>query len=388
MRRTVCAYIAAFLCGSAAHAGDGVIEINQTKALAGGVNACDTPGFPVTICDSGSYRLTSNLTHGTNAAIVIGIADVNLDLNGMTVRGDNSCTTGPGGWVVSCVFVFQFASIVAGSPRVTVANGRVVGSRGFGVALADAAEIRDVQVSDNGRAGVLLGGRSSASNVSAIGNLTHGLDCSGACNLSDIEAANNGDYGIRVGDHGRIARAVLRQNRFALLSGARARASDIVATANGNGVALGSHASAEDIVASNNGSYGILLGVSGRASDIVASENTGSGVILGDGTSATGVTSSYNSAYGIDLGRGGALSNFSATANFNNSGVRALDGSFVSDGALRDNGSTTAAYGLQVQGGAGYRALVITHQSGGNGATVSPGGVNLGDNTCQGGACP
>ena len=40
---------------------DGVIEISQARALAGGINPVDTPGFPITIDQSGSYRLTSDL---------------------------------------------------------------------------------------------------------------------------------------------------------------------------------------------------------------------------------------------------------------------------------------------------------------------------------------
>jgi hypothetical protein len=40
---------------------DGVIEINQSRALAGGVTPGDAPGFPVTISARGSYRLTGNL---------------------------------------------------------------------------------------------------------------------------------------------------------------------------------------------------------------------------------------------------------------------------------------------------------------------------------------
>ena len=37
-----------------AYAVDGVIEINQARALAGGVTPGDTAGFPVTISVSGS----------------------------------------------------------------------------------------------------------------------------------------------------------------------------------------------------------------------------------------------------------------------------------------------------------------------------------------------
>src|SRR5271156_5439677 len=40
---------------------DGVIEINQASAKAGGVTPGDTPLFPVTLSQPGSYRLTGNL---------------------------------------------------------------------------------------------------------------------------------------------------------------------------------------------------------------------------------------------------------------------------------------------------------------------------------------
>ena len=43
-----------------AFAADGVIEINQARAKAGGVTPGDTPLFPVTISQPGSYRLTGN----------------------------------------------------------------------------------------------------------------------------------------------------------------------------------------------------------------------------------------------------------------------------------------------------------------------------------------
>jgi hypothetical protein len=39
---------------------DGVVLIDQNKALAGSVTPGDTPGFPVTISLPGSYRVLSN----------------------------------------------------------------------------------------------------------------------------------------------------------------------------------------------------------------------------------------------------------------------------------------------------------------------------------------
>lgn len=67
---------------------DGVIMIDQAKALAGNVTPGDAAGFPVTISRSGSYRLSSNLTvpQGSNA-VEITASSVTLDLNGFTIAG-------------------------------------------------------------------------------------------------------------------------------------------------------------------------------------------------------------------------------------------------------------------------------------------------------------
>jgi hypothetical protein len=74
---------------------DGVITIDQAKALAGGITAGDDPGFPVTLSTPGSYRLSGNLstpagTHG----ILIASPGVTLDLNGFTLASE-----GPAGGV-------------------------------------------------------------------------------------------------------------------------------------------------------------------------------------------------------------------------------------------------------------------------------------------------
>ena len=71
-----------------ARAIDGVVEINQAKALAGGVTATDTAGFPVTIDAGGSYRLTGGLVGVVGQdGIVISSDNVTLDLNGFSVIG-------------------------------------------------------------------------------------------------------------------------------------------------------------------------------------------------------------------------------------------------------------------------------------------------------------
>src|SRR3982750_97221 len=79
---------ATVLCVSeAASAIDGVILIDQNKALAGNVTPGDAPGFPVTITQPGSYRLAGNLVAPLNQMVILVAANnVVIDLNGFNVR--------------------------------------------------------------------------------------------------------------------------------------------------------------------------------------------------------------------------------------------------------------------------------------------------------------
>lgn len=68
-------------------AGEGIVEINEARALAGGVTPADDAGYPVTISEPGSYALTGNLTpDSSNEAIVITADDVDLNLRGFKIH--------------------------------------------------------------------------------------------------------------------------------------------------------------------------------------------------------------------------------------------------------------------------------------------------------------
>src|SRR5580704_7633428 len=91
-RRALCAFVlAAFPCSI--YAVDGVILIDQNHALAGNITPGDAPGFPVTISQSGSYRLAGNLIvpDVNTSAIVVTAENVSLDLNGFSIIGPNAC---------------------------------------------------------------------------------------------------------------------------------------------------------------------------------------------------------------------------------------------------------------------------------------------------------
>ncbi len=215
MRRLASVLALAMSCAGVALAGDGVIEINQAKALAGGVNACDTPGFPVTICDKGSYRLTSDLVRTGSAfpdiLVAITVPDVTLDLGGHGVFGDNVCQTGGTYWPTSCTYSGTSFGAVSGLQRTTVRNGRVSGNV-LGVSVGDGSAVRDLIISGNGGTGLAVGTRSIVSRVSVIGNLGHGIFCWGGCALDEVVSSNNQSNGIELLGPGSIRRATTSRN--------------------------------------------------------------------------------------------------------------------------------------------------------------------------------
>ena len=113
---TVLVLTIALFASARAYAVDGVVLIDQNKALAGNVTPGDTAGFPVTISQPGSYRLSSNLTvpNATTSAIQITSHGVSLDLNGFSIIG-------PG------TFPSEIGIVGDGHKRVRIFNGAISG---------------------------------------------------------------------------------------------------------------------------------------------------------------------------------------------------------------------------------------------------------------------
>jgi hypothetical protein len=82
---------------TAAHASDGVFEINADCANVGGCFAGDSSGYPVTITEPGSFRLTGNLTTSNVDTTLISISadNVTIDLNGFSLIGPVTCSGSP-----------------------------------------------------------------------------------------------------------------------------------------------------------------------------------------------------------------------------------------------------------------------------------------------------
>jgi parallel beta-helix repeat protein len=150
---------------------DGVTEINDARAQAGGTTPTDTPGYPVTLDHPGSYRLTGSLTvtDPNVTAIVITSPDVTIDMNGFTIAcntGGGPCGAGSG------------VGIDGNQANVTIRNGTV---------------------RDMGGAGIVTGSIGRVVGVRAISNHDHGIDCGNGSTLNGNTAITNGRDGLNAG---------------------------------------------------------------------------------------------------------------------------------------------------------------------------------------------
>ena len=171
---------------------DGVIEINQARAAAGGVTSGDIGGFPVSLNVRGSYRLTGDLLAAAGfEAIVVGADDVTIDLNGFTISSAGGAVTD-----------------------------------GIGVGLQKNVEIRNGTVRGFSRHGIFATGPSQnvrTIGIRAIGNGLSGIELQGPGDLVEGCFALGNAVGFRVGDGSLVFDSVARSNSIAgLLAGANA----------------------------------------------------------------------------------------------------------------------------------------------------------------------
>jgi len=245
---------------------DGVIEINQARALAGGVTASDTAGFPVTIDVSGSYRLTGNLTvpdANTTAISVTTAAAVDIDLNGFAILGPTTCTAPP---TVTC------------SP---IGSGR--GIERFGT---DTSRLRVTH-------GVVRG----------MGQV--GILADGALVVEDLEVMFN-QQGIGGGDGSQVTGCEASRNRFSgIIVGNNSTVHNCVARYNGSlAIIAGDGAVVEHNQAISNVGIGIDVGAGSVVTGNTSLSNTTIGIVAGAGSTVVENTARNNTQYGLDLGGG------------------------------------------------------------------------------------
>jgi len=198
MGRLACIAVVFTLLAQGSLASDGVMEINQACATSStGCFPGDTAGFPVTIAQSGSYRLTGNLTvpFGTTA-IQIDAVSVTLDLGGFIVSGPNVCTGYP---TTGCTSVGGTPGINSEQFLVVVRNGSVTGMGGDGIRLAGASSAVDsVRVLSCGSDGIRTGAAGRVTNSFSGGNRFDGIEIGDGGRAEGNETRANGSSGISV----------------------------------------------------------------------------------------------------------------------------------------------------------------------------------------------
>jgi hypothetical protein len=200
MRRTALIGTLLALAGNV-HAVDGVILIDQAKALAGNVTPGDAPGFPVTLSRGGSYRLSGNLTvaDADTGGILITAPNVTLDLNGFSVLGPVHCIYN--GAEVFCDFTGSGVGILSNVPGMNeyegsaITNGVVRGFGNHGVSLGSGALIDRLRVIGNGGDGIRAYAAVAITHSLAVYNRLNGY-YGNNLNVQFSHAATNGQHGI------------------------------------------------------------------------------------------------------------------------------------------------------------------------------------------------
>jgi hypothetical protein len=306
-------------------AGDGEVEINEARALAGAINGSallDPPGFPVEITEPGSYRVTGllSVSDPNDTAIRILANGVTLDLGGFALFGPVTCPFGS-----PCSATGTGRGIDGSTATgVRVAHGSVRGFGAAGILLGDEGRVDDVAAFENGGAGIALGAGGAVRDSLAVRNGQAGISVGAGAVLEAVTAAENRGDGIATGAGSSLLRPFTLRN-------------------DGSGIRVGNGGSVSRSLAGYSARSGIVLEGAGEVAESLAIGHPRCGISAGPGALVRGNTSRLNT-----------------TALFANA-------SSSSETAYRDNHfPEIPAIGAP---------------------TAEPGPVDLGHNFCGGGSC-
>lgn len=246
------------------------------------------------ITQPGSYYLTGPIDGvAGKAGIQILADDVTLDLNGFTVNGNGSGTSG----------------IAAGTnvSRIEVRNGTVRGWSGVAVelTLATSSTVRDVRAEGSLR-GIVTGSR---------------------CVVQDSFAVDNTQEGFSVGNYSRVMNATVRGNYDGIVLGNSSIAEQSSSMQNrGSGIVAYNFAVVDRCLASGNVDNGVEASVSVEVKNCSAQFNSGDGIQFEGFCTITDNVASNNAMAGL---------------RSNSTAYRSV---------IRGNNSTSNQVGIQVDG--------------------------------------
>ena len=186
------------------------VAIDQARAEAGGVAHGDAPGFPVTLSQPGTYRLTGNL-HVADAnthAIEITADRVTLDLNGYSITGPVTCGGSNPAALLCTPSTGNGMGVYAWNRiQTSVANGAISGFH-TGVYGGYSAEIRNLRIR-NMRSTGILGSTGSAITDNVV------FDVAGAALAGDGLLRGNSVYSAHTGISVMSSGSLIEGNRIA-----------------------------------------------------------------------------------------------------------------------------------------------------------------------------
>jgi parallel beta-helix repeat protein len=355
MRKRIASIVAVLglLVASDALAVDGVIEINQARALAGGVTPLDAPGFPVQIHQPGSYRLTGNLVvpdANTSAITVHYNGSFDLDLNGFEIRGPGlcfgscpatSCASGSGVGVEA----------QNGWTSVSISNGVIRGMGAEGVWTQGAVSLEDVVIRENGGGGVNSHPSSDHIEEVSIASITR------------TQILSNGGMGLRSLGSAKLTDSKVSCNVGGIEVGFNSSVVGNIVEDNGTGIFANGGSTVSDNISRNNGGAGISVAAGSKVTRNVVSNSAREGIYAIDGSTVEGNTVSDSAMSGIVVtgSKGAVFGNFLAG-----------NGASVSAGKALDLGSQVA-----------FTNNVLSNHGDAECEAVR-GGVEMGHNTCDG----
>lgn len=302
MRRLLLALLLLAIAPVAQAAG-GVTEINQARAIAGGVTVSDTAGFPVTLTGQASYVLTSDLVVSDPNVSAIDVAgnEITLDLNGFALIGPVSCSGA--GSAISCAPSGTGLGISGGNDDfVTVRNGLVRGFAGVGVRLDDYGRVAGVVSQENGGDGFYVGEGTLVRGCVATHNGGHGFQGDAVPLFRENVARSNGGTGL-LGDLGSVFLGNASYDNgvdgVAGLFGANVIHGNVASNNENDGMRSSAGGIVTRNVINGSGNWGLFLNsAAGYSNNMVQKPGTGAATVTGgfnlggnrclDGTTQTG----------------------------------------------------------------------------------------------------
>ena len=204
VRGVFCLVIVAVI-STAAFAVDGIVLINQASVMAAG-------GFPYKITQSGSYKLSGNLTvPDANTSGINVLADnVTLDLNGFSIVGPITCSGTP----LACSSSGNGIGILSSADNIAVRNGSIIGMGGHGILLTGSRSlVEDIRAKFNSSVGIWLVEGTVRRCDSSQNGFSGMQSVSGV--LEGSTARGNGVYGL-IGLHSTIIGNTSLNNQIGL----------------------------------------------------------------------------------------------------------------------------------------------------------------------------